>query len=71
LNTNYKGNGFPNINEVKVGGKGMDKNKEEIKNFSGNHQGVADDRKHKIDELREKEILDEETEHYTRLFLEL
>ena len=49
----------------------MDKNKEKTQNFSGSFQGVADDRKNKIDELREKNVLDEETEYYTRLFLEL
>jgi hypothetical protein len=49
----------------------MDKNKEKTQTFAGSFQGVADDRETKIDELKEQNILDEETEHYTRLFLEL
>ena len=49
----------------------MDKNKEKTQTYAGSFQGVADDRKDKIDELKEKNHLDDETEYYARIFLEL
>ena len=49
----------------------MDKNKEKTQTYAGTFQGVADDRKDKIDELKEKNHLDDETEYYARMFYEL
>ncbi len=49
----------------------MAKNKEEKQNYQGNFQGVADDNKDKIDKLKKENKIDEETEYYTRKFLEL
>lgn len=49
----------------------MDKNREKTQTYAGSFQGVADDRKDKIDELKEKNLLDDETEYYARMFYEL
>jgi hypothetical protein len=49
----------------------MDKNKEKTQTYAGSFQGVADDRQNKIDELKEKNHLDDETEYYARIFYEL
>lgn len=49
----------------------MDKDKEKKQTYAGSFQGVADDRKEKVDELKQKNKIDDETEYYTRLFLEL
>ena len=46
----------------------MDKNKEKTQTYAGSFQGVADDRQNKIDELKEKNHLDDETEYYARMF---
>jgi hypothetical protein len=63
------GNRFPNINHGRR--DHMDKNKEKTQTYAGSFQGVADDRQNKIDELKEKNHLDDETEYYARIFLEL
>ena len=49
----------------------MDKNKEKTQTYAGSFQGVADDRQNKIEELKEKNHLDDETEYYARIFYEL
>ncbi len=49
----------------------MDKNKEKTQTYAGSFQGVADDKQNKIDELKEKNHLDDETEYYARIFYEL
>ncbi len=49
----------------------MDDIKEKKQNFAGNYQGVANDRKNKIEELKQENKLDEESEYYARIFLEL
>lgn len=49
----------------------MGKDKENKQTYAGSFQGVADDNQHKIDELKEKNHLDDETEYYARMFLEL
>lgn len=63
------GNGVPNINQGRRDCMGKDK--ENKQTYAGSFQGVADDNQHKIDELKEKNHLDDETEYYARMFLEL
>jgi hypothetical protein len=58
LNTNYQWEWIPKHKSL-VGGIRMDKNKEKTQTYAGSFQGVADDRKDKIDELKEKNLLDD------------
>jgi hypothetical protein len=48
----------------------MQKNKEKAPNVSGSFQIIEDDRKETIEDLRNENKLDEETEYYARIFME-
>lgn len=48
----------------------MNRNKGKAPNISGSFQVVDDERKESVEELRQSNQLDEETEYYARIFME-
>lgn len=61
---------YRNTNKMKGRRESMAKSRGKAPNVSGSFQVIEDERKEHLENMRKENHLDEQTEHYARIFME-